>query len=421
MDPNSPELKSFVEVPSTNPFPIQNLPFGVFKNKDGEIHCATAIGDFVLDLSLLEEEGYLGQSDKVFDSSTLNKFISKGRGYWRKIRQIVSDLLRHDQAKLRDNKNLLQRCLIPQRNVTMQMPIEIGDYTDFYSSREHASNVGSMVRDPKNPLQPNWHYLPVGYHGRASSIVISGTPIYRPWGQRLEGETPHFSPTRRLDFELELAFVIGKNSTLAKPIPISEAEEHIFGFVLLNDWSARDIQRWEYVPLGPFVSKSFATSISPWIVTTDALMPFRVRGPVQEPKPFPYLQESTDTTHYDISLEVAVAGAASSTETVVSRTNASTIYWSTKQQVAHHTITGCNLKVGDLMASGTISGKEKGSFGSLLELSWNATEPVNLDKGQTRTFLEDGDTVTMRGYCQGPGYQVGFGEVTGKVMSAIDF
>ncbi len=419
MDPNSPELKSFVEVSSTNPFPIQNLPFGVFKNKKGEVRCATAIGDYALDLSLLEEEGYLGQGDKVFDSPSLNKFIARGRTHWRKIRQNISELLRHDQAKLRDNKVLLQKCLVPQRELTMLMPIEIGDYTDFYSSREHASNVGSMVRDPKNPLQPNWHHLPVGYHGRASSVVVSGTPICRPWGQSLEGETPIFAPCRRLDFELELAFVVGKNSIMGKPIPIKEAEEYIFGFVLLNDWSARDIQRWEYVPLGPFVSKSFATSISPWVVSTDAFFPFQVHGPVQEPKPFPYLQDDKPS-HYDISLEVSVASSESTTETVVTRTNAKAIYWSTKQQVAHHTITGCNLKVGDLMASGTISGKEKTSFGSMLELSWNATESVNLVNGQTRAFLEDGDQVRMRGYCQGTGYRVGFGEVQGKILPAID-
>ena len=417
MDPNNPKLTSFVAVAPDSPFPIQNLPYGVFRKNEGSSHCACAIGDFVLDLSLLEEEGYLDPKVHVFNSPSLNNFIRQGRRFWQSTRQKISELLRHDTPSLRDNKNLLQKCLLPQRDVTLLRPVDIGDYTDFYSSQEHATNIGMMVRDPKNPLPANWKHLPVGYHGRASSVVVSETPVLRPWGQLLEGENPVFAPSKRLDFELELAFIIGKDSEQGTPIRVEDADDYIFGFVLMNDWTARDVQRWEYVPLGPFVSKSFATSISAWIVSCDALQPFRTKGPEQAPKPFPYLAERALDSHYDIALEVSIAPAGQSKETRVSRSNSKLLYWSPRQQIAHHTITGCNLRVGDLMASGTISGKDKESFGSLMELSWNGTQPIAIGS-ETRTFLQDGDSVTMRGFCQGAGYKIGFGEVRGKILHA---
>lgn len=418
MDANSPELKSFIPVSSDSPFPIQNLPFGVFARKDGSKHCGCAIGDYILDLTILEEEGFFDFNRRVFDTPSLKKFMSQGRRAWKSTRQKISELLREDNPTLRDNSSLTEKAIISQSDVKMIMPVEIGDYTDFYSSKEHATNIGLMIRDPKNPLLPNWKHLPVGYHGRASSIVVGDTPIVRPWGQILEGEKPVFTPTRRLDFELELAFLIGKDSEQGVPVPVEDAEDYIFGFVLMNDWSARDIQRWEYLPLGPFVSKSFATSISPWIVLAEALKPFKTKGPTPEEEIFPYLRDKDENSHYNIALEVGMKSSKQSQETVLSKVNAKYIYWSTRQQVAHHTITGCNLKMGDLMASGTISGTEKGSYGSLMELSWNATQNVAIGD-ETRTFLQDGDHVTLRGFCQGNGYRIGFGDLRGQILPAV--
>lgn len=419
MDANSPELKSFIPVPADSPFPIQNLPFGVFVRKDGRTHCGCAIGEHVLDLAVLEEEGFFNFKQRVFQSHSLNLFMSEGRRAWIDTRQKISELLRHDNPTLRDHKTLIEKSLLLQKDVKMLMPVEIGDYTDFYSSKEHATNIGLMIRDPKNPLLPNWKHLPVGYHGRASSIVVSDTPVVRPWGQILEGENPIFTPTKRLDFELELAFIVGKNSQQARPLSVEEAEDYIFGFVLMNDWSARDIQRWEYQPLGPFVSKSFSTSISAWVVLAEALKPFRTKGPELETPVFPYLRERVEKSHYDINLEVTMKTAKQNQETSISKSNSKFIYWSTGQQLAHHTITGCNVKVGDLMASGTISGKEKGSYGSLMELSWNATQNVSVGS-ETRTFLQDGDQVTLKGYCQGNGYRIGFGDVRGEILPAVN-
>lgn len=418
MDANSPELKSFIPVSSQSPFPIQNLPFGVFSRKDGQKHCGCAIGAYILDLTVMEEEGFFDFTHRVFDVPNLNKFMSQGRRVWKNTRQKISELLREDNPTLRNNNELKKRALVLQSDVRMLMPVNIGDYTDFYSSKEHATNIGLMIRDPKNPLLPNWKHLPVGYHGRASSIVVSETPVTRPWGQILEGEQPVFSPTKRLDFELELAFLIGKDSEQGVPVSVEEAEDYIFGYVLMNDWSARDVQRWEYLPLGPFVSKSFSTSISAWIVLAEALKPFRTKGPELEEKVFSYLQDNDPESHHNIELEVAMRTAKQQQETIVSHSNSKYIYWSSKQQIAHHTITGCNLKVGDLMASGTISGKEKGSYGSLMELSWNGTQNVQIGN-ETRTFLQDGDQVTLRGYCQGKGYRIGFGDVSGVIFPSI--
>ena len=413
--------KSFVDVAPDSHFPLQNLPFGLFSTRGEPRRAGVAIGAQVLDLAVLEEAGLISVGPpgrRVFDRATLNAFIALGRPAWSRARARIGELLREDRAELRDNATLRARALVPMVEATLHLPVEIPGYTDFYSSKEHATNVGSMFRDPKNALLPNWVHLPIAYNGRASSVVASGTPIRRPQGQiKLpDAERPAFGPSRKLDFELETAFIIGEGNALGEPIPIAEAERHIFGVVLMNDWSARDIQQWEYVPLGPFNSKTFATSISPWIVTMDALEPFRVAGPAQDPAPLPYLAQA-GAQAFDIRLEVALAPAGSATTTLC-RTNFRYLYWSMAQQLAQHTISGCNTRVGDLMGSGTISGATPDSWGSLLELAWNGTKPIALANGARRSFLEDGDEVVMTGWCQGEGYRVGFGEVRGTVLPA---
>jgi len=413
--------RSFVDVAPDSHFPLQNLPFGLFSTRGEPRRAGVAIGAQVLDLAVLEEAGLISVGPpgrRVFDRATLNAFIALGRPAWSRARARIGELLREDRAELRDNATLRARALVPMVEATLHLPVEIPGYTDFYSSKEHATNVGSMFRDPKNALLPNWVHLPIAYNGRASSVVASGTPIRRPQGQIKfpDAERPAFGPSRKLDFELETAFIIGEGNALGEPIPIAEAERHIFGVVLMNDWSARDIQQWEYVPLGPFNSKTFATSISPWIVTMDALEPFRVVGPAQDPAPLPYLAQA-GAQAFDIRLEVALAPAGSATTTLC-RTNFRYLYWSMAQQLAQHTISGCNTRVGDLMGSGTISGATPDSWGSLLELAWNGTKPVALANGARRSFLEDGDEVVMTGWCQGEGYRVGFGEVRGTVLPA---
>ena len=413
--------QSFIAVAENSDFPLQNLPYGVFQPQGEHARVGVAIGTEVLDLAALEAAGLLptgGQN--VFGQTSLNAFIALGRPVWQQVRARLQQLLSADCAELRDNAALRAKAFYPQASVSMLLPIEVPGYTDFYSSKEHAYNVGCMFRDPKNALMQNWSELPVGYNGRASSVVVSGTDLVRPSGQiKLPNEErPVFSACRKLDFELETGFIIGKATALGEPIAIEEAENHIFGMVLLNDWSARDIQQWEYVPLGPFNSKTFGTSISPWVVTLEALAPFRCASPVQEPQPLPYLRENT-ANNYDINLQVAIAAAGG--ETVISNTNFKHMYWSMMQQLTHHTIAGCNVRVGDLMGSGTISGPEKDSRGSLLELTWNTTEPLTLEGGEQRGFLEDGDTLIMRGHCQKDGLRIGFGEVRGTVLPAKTF
>ena len=413
--------QSFITVAANSDFPLQNLPYGVFQPQGEAARVGVAIGNDVLDLAALEAAGLLQTgSEAVFNQATLNAFIALGRPVWQQVRARLQQLLAADCAELRDNAELRAKAFYPQAAVTMLLPIEVPGYTDFYSSKEHAYNVGCMFRDPKNALMQNWSELPVGYNGRASSVVVSGTDLVRPSGQiKLPNEErPVFSACRKLDFELETGFIIGKATALGEPIAIEEAENHIFGMVLLNDWSARDIQQWEYVPLGPFNSKTFGTSISPWVVTLEALAPFRCASPVQEPQPLPYLRENT-ANNYDINLQVAIAAAGG--ETVISNTNFKHMYWSMMQQLTHHTIAGCNVRVGDLMGSGTISGPEKDSRGSLLELTWNTTEPLTLEGGEQRGFLEDGDTLIMRGHCQKDGLRIGFGEVRGTVLPAKTF
>jgi fumarylacetoacetase len=421
---NDPALRSFIPVPPNSHFPIQNLPCGAFRRPgDSAAHVGVAIGDSVLDLTLLERHGLLNgptmASQRVFQDGKLNAFFALRRSAWSEVRGRVSRLLRAEEPALRDQSGLREQVLLPQREVEMVLPAEIGDYTDFYSSREHATNVGTMLRGPDNALMPNWLHLPVAYHGRASSVVVSGTPVRRPRGQSKpeKADTPLFGPSRSLDFELEVAAFVGTGNDLGQPIPIGKAHEHLFGLVLLNDWSARDIQAWEYVPLGPFLAKNFATSISPWVVPLEALEPFRTAGPVQQPAPLPYLRLPGDAT-YDIHLEVALQSETMASPEIICRTNFKHLYWSLAQQLAHHTVNGCNLRPGDLLASGTVSGPTPDSFGSMLELAWRGTKPVTLAGGEKRTFLQDGDTVTMTGWCQGDGYRVGFGNVTGKVLPA---
>ncbi len=420
---NNPALRSFLPVAEDSPFPIQNLPFGVFTHNDGKVRIGVAIGDHVVDLALLEQLALLqvdGLPSGFFaKQTTLNAFLALGRPVWRAVRAQVSALLRHDNPALRDHAAQREKVLLPRGEVAMQLPVRVGNYTDFYSSREHAMNVGAMLRGPQNALMPNWLHVPIAYHGRASSVVVSGAEVRRPMGQTKadDAELPEFGPSRALDFELELGMLVGPGNALGEPVPIRAAEEHIFGLLLVNDWSARDMQKWEYQPLGPFLAKNFATSVSPWVVTLDALEPFRVAGPVQDPAPLPYLR-SEGLQNYDIRLEIWLQSAKMDRPQRISVTSSKHLYWNLRQQLAHHASNGCNLQPGDLLASGTISGPTPGSLGSMLELAWKGTRPLTLTSGETRSFLHDGDRVTMTGWCQGPGYRIGLGEVVGTVLPA---
>eukprot|EP00794_Sanderia_malayensis_P017357 gene17357-19091_t len=383
-----------------------------------------AIGEYVLDLSAIKHfftGPHLSSNQSVFQQPSLNAFMNLGKESWTEARQTLQRILSADEGVLRDDAEMRKRCLFPQSSVQMHLPAEIGDYTDFYSSRDHATNVGTMFRGKENALMPNWLHLPVGYHGRASSVVISGTEVRRPWGQSRADETkpPVFQPCKIMDFELEMAFFVGKGNDLGHPIPASSAQNHIFGMVLMNDWSARDIQKWEYIPLGPFTAKNFATSISPWVVTMDALAPFATKGSKQDPEPLPYLKHD-DPYLFDVNLEVGIQGTDMSAPSTVCKSNFKYMYWTAKQQLAHHTVTGCNVRPGDLLASGTISGPEPESYGSMLELSWRGSKTVDLGDGKTRKFIQDNDTIVMTGYAQGDGFRVGFGECTGKVLPALD-
>lgn len=421
IEANDPRLKSWVEVSKNSDFPIQNLPFGIFKTKYLSPVAGVAIGNHVLDLVYLHENGYfdgLGLPPGIFNQRYLNDFLALGKLKCREVRNRISELLRHDNMELRSHA-AREIALVPMEEVQMQMPVRIQNYTDFYSSEEHATNVGSMFRDPKNALLPNWKHLPVGYHGRASSIMVSGTPVRRPKGQVKPADTdlPVFCPSGKLDFELEVGFITCTETKLGSSISVKEAEENIFGFVLFNDWSARDIQSWEYVPLGPFLSKNFASTISPWIVTMDALEPFRVKGPDQFPHVLPYLAVEGEK-NFDIHLEVLLQPERS-VESTVCRSNFKYMYWNVNQQLAHHTVNGCNIQVGDLYASGTISGPSPGSFGSLLELSWNGQRPLHLADGSQRKFIEDGDTIIVRGHAEKSGVRVGFGDCSGKILPAL--
>ena len=422
-------LTSFIDIAADSDFSIHNLPYGIFSDaKDvtgnNNRRAGVAIGEHVLDLSILEAEGLLSLTGgPYFDQPTLNAFIDSGRGNWTKARSTIQTLLSADIDTLRDNKDLQAKALFKQADVTMHLPVHVPGFTDFYSSKEHATNVGTMFRDPKNALLANWTEMPVGYNGRASTVIVSGTDVIRPSGQLKPNpdERPIFSPCKRLDFELETAFVVGRGNDIGQPIAVDAAADHIFGMVLLNDWSARDIQKWEYVPLGPFNAKTFASEVSPWIVTMDALAPFKTACPTQEPKPLAYLNEKDSNNSFDINLSVELLPENSDEATVVCETNFKYMYWSMAQQLTHHTITGCKVEVGDMMGSGTISGPTPDSYGSMLEIAWNATKPVTLKGGETRSFIEDGDTVIMKGYSEKDGIRVGFGEVRGKVLPALSF
>jgi fumarylacetoacetase len=428
-------MNSFIDVAAESHFPIQNLPFGIFKPAQGPARVGVAIGDFVLDLSVLEELGHFRlpefQGRPVFSEDALNTFLALGRPAWRKAREVIQHLLDSDTPTLRDDAELRARAFHPRKDVTMHLPARIGDYTDFYSSYHHAHNVGTMLRGPENALMPNWKWLPVAYHGRASSIVASGTDVRRPHGQTkppdpplpgtgsavASAAAPIFGPSRSFDYELETAFLIGPGNTLGDPIPIARATDHIFGLVLMNDWSARDVQAWEYQPLGPFLAKNFCTSISPWVVTLEALEPFRKPLPTQDPEPLPYLRAPNDFS-YDIQLEARLQTKTLTEPHVITRTNFQNLYWSIAQQLAHHAVNGCNLQPGDLLASGTISGPTEESRGCMLELTWRGANPLALPNGETRKWLEDGDRLTIAGWAQAADHRVGFGEVTGRVLPA---
>jgi fumarylacetoacetase len=412
-------LKSWLKIPKNSDFPIENLPYGIFSVDNNKPRVGVAIGEYILDLKKTAKKGLfkdLKIDTDVFSENTLNDFIALGKPVWSKVRNRLIELLKEGNSPL---KLYAEKLLVPQKDAQMHLPVKIGDYTDFYSSLEHASNVGSMFRDPQNPLLPNWRHLPVAYHGRASSIVISGTEIHRPKGQvkPADSDLPIFQASKLLDFELEMAFIVGKTTSLGQSVSTTEAEDHIFGMVLFNDWSARDIQTWEYQPLGPFLAKNFASAISPWIVTLEALEPFRCASPKQDPEVLPYLQYDGEKT-FDIQLEVSIQ-APQTEESLVCKSNFKYLYWNMSQQLAHHTINGCNLNVGDMCASGTISGASPDSYGSMLELTWRGTKPIQLKDGSERKFIEDYDTVVMRAYCEKENLRIGFGEVKNMILPAI--
>jgi len=421
---NDPERKSWLPVAADSDFPIQNLPFGVFLTADDVVTIGTRIGDYAIDLAALHQLGYFDKidlTDDIFLQDTLNDFISAGRKTWRQVRNRLAEIFDKGNPKLRDNEDHRKAVLFDIDQVEMQLPVHIGDYTDFYSSKEHATNVGTMFRGKENALMPNWLHIPVGYHGRSSSIVPSGINVRRPLGQTLPqgAENPVFGPSKQVDFELEMAFITTDANALGERIPVNEAEDYIFGLVLFNDWSARDIQRWEYVPLGPFLAKNFASSISPWIVTLDALQPFKVEGPKLEKEVLPYLK-SKGKKSYDIRLEVFLQ-PENEEEQKICTSNFKYLYWNMSQQLAHHTINGCNVNSGDMMGSGTISGPTPDSYGSMLELAWRGEKPIKMANGSERKFIEDNDTVIFKGYCTKDNVRIGFGECRSKLLPALDW
>lgn len=418
---NNPALKSWIEVPQGSDFPIQNLPFGVYSDKNTQNHVCSAIGEYIIDLYELANAGLLNNlniNKEVFNNKYLNEFIELGKSTTRALRDRLSDLLEISNTELQNNKAVFNTIFKKQQDVCMLMPVQVGDYTDFYSSMDHAINIGTMIRDPKNALMPNWKHLPVGYHGRASSIKVSGHNFHRPKGQQkpADAEVPVYGPSKLLDIELEMAFVIGKSTELGDTVSTDKADDYIFGMVLFNDWSARDIQTWEYVPLGPFLSKNFASTISPWIVTLDALEPFRTKGYEQEPKVLPYL-EYNGNKNVDIKLEVYLTPEKGESNKIIT-SNYKYMYWTMEQQLAHHTVNGCNINVGDMMASGTISGPQPHEYGSMMELTWRGTKPITLKDGTERKFVNDNDTITIKGYCEANGVRLGFGDCTAKLLPA---
>lgn len=414
-------MKSFVEYSSNSDFSIHNIPFGVTVFNKEFIGCCTRIGDQIIDLATLYDLGYFedieGLDDNIFEAYTLNEFIELGKPVTNAVRLKIQELLLEGSILSKDEKTI-EEAFYDVDQVKMMMPVHIPNYTDFYSSIEHATNVGKMFRDPANALLPNWKHLPVGYHGRASSIVVSGTEINRPKGQMkpADADKPVFGPCKQLDFELEMAFIVNKNTEMGESISTKDAEDAIFGMVVFNDWSARDIQSWEYVPLGPFLAKNFGSSVSPWVVTLEALEPFKTASPKQDPEVLDYLKFEGDK-NYDINLEVYLQ-PENGEENLISESNYKHMYWNMTQQLAHHTVNGCNVEVGDLYASGTISGSDPKSFGSMLELTWRGQNPIQLSNGQERKFIDDNDTITMKAWAEKDGVRVGFGEVAGKIIPA---
>lgn len=418
---NNPALKSWIKVEPDSDFPIQNIPFGIASSNSISNRVVSIIGESVIDLYELANAGYFKSINipkEVFNNEYLNDFISCGKPVTNAVRERIAELLNENNNELQSNSDIHSKVFFPVSEVAMQMPVKVGDYTDFYSSIDHATNVGKMFRDPANALLPNWKHIPVGYHGRSSSIVISGNSFHRPKGQTkpADSEMPVFGPCKLLDFELEVAFIIGKSTQMGESVTTSGADNHIFGMVLFNDWSARDIQTWEYVPLGPFLSKNFCSTVSPWVVTLEALEPFRVKGYEQVPKVQSYLEYSGNK-NLNIALEVFIKPDNGS-ESLVCKSNYKYMYWTMEQQLAHHTVNGCNINVGDMMASGTISGPLETEFGSMLELTWRGTKPIKLNDGTERKFINDMDTVIIKGYCEQDGIRIGFGECAGKVLPA---
>ena len=421
---NNPERQSWLEYDKDTDFPIQNLPFGVFMAQDDNVTIGSRIGDYAIDLSALHQLGYfegITLPEDVFLQDTLNDFITLGRTVCRQVRNRLAELFDRENNELQARKEQHEHILFPTSEIQTLIPVFVQDYTDFYSSREHAENVGTMFRGKDNALMPNWLHLPVGYHGRSSSIVVSGENIHRPKGQILpkDQETPVFGASKLMDFELEMAFITTDGKPLGESISTSEAEDYIFGMVIFNDWSARDIQKWEYVPLGPFLGKNFGSSISPWVVSLDALEPFRTSRPKQEPQPLSYLQCAEDTA-YNIELEVYLQPENADEPTKICESNHRYLYWTMVQQLAHHTVNGCNIHAGDMMASGTISGPDANNYGSMLELSWRGEKPLKLNNGEERKFLQDGDTVIMKAFGRKNGLRIGFGEVRSKIVPAVD-
>lgn len=407
-----------MDIPSGSDFSIHNIPFGIYSDAQIKHRVCTAIGEHIVDLYELASAGVLAIDKAVAEQSSLNTFIALGKSVTNKVRADLQQLLSDENSPLRKDKNLYDRAVKKQSAVKMLMPVQVGDYTDFYSSMDHAVNIGTMIRDPKNALMPNWKHLPVGYHGRASSIRVSGHSFHRPKGQQkpADAELPVFGPSKLLDIELETAFIVGKTTELGESVSTANADDYIFGMVLFNDWSARDIQTWEYVPLGPFLAKNFASTVSPWVVTLEALEPFRTKGYTQEPKVLPYLEYKGDR-NLDIRLEVYLK-PENGEDNLICTSNYKYMYWTMEQQLAHHTVNGCNINVGDMMASGTISGPDPKEYGSMMELTWRGTKPITLKDGSERKFVNDNDTITIKGHCEKDGIRVGFGECVAKLLPA---
>lgn len=411
-------LRSWIEVNPESDFSIHNIPFGIYSNDLVKHHACSAIGEYIIDLYELAAAGLISVQKELLEQAVLNDFIALGKNTTTNVRNTLITLLSDESSKLKSDSVLFQKVFKKQNEVKMLMPVRVGDYTDFYSSIDHATNIGAMIRDPKNALMPNWKHIPVGYHGRASSICVSGHSFHRPKGQQkpAEAELPVYGPCKLLDIELETAFIIGKSTQLGESVSTQKADDYIFGMVLFNDWSARDIQTWEYVPLGPFLSKNFASTVSPWIVTLEALEPFRTKGYIQEPKVLPYLTY-TGEKNLDIKLDVYLK-PENGKENKICTSNYKYMYWTMEQQLAHHTVNGCNINVGDMMGSGTISGPDPKEYGSMMELTWRGTKPITLNDGSERKFVNDNDTIIIRGHCEKEGLRVGFGECVAKVLPA---